>query len=123
MKLKKTEMENVMMDLKNMMYKRKIKRLKNQVDGGRMIIDQLNRELSDNEAGIEHLKIVLEEQHQEILNLKKALLFYLDVATSQCSSRYDKDMDYWCKKLLDCNHKAAKKLYGNYKYESEWELG
>ncbi|WP_405286518.1 hypothetical protein [Methanobrevibacter sp.] len=111
------------MGLKNMMYKRKIKQLKNKVDGGRMIIDQLNRELSDSESTIEHLNNVVEDQHQEILNLKKALLFHLDVSVSACASRYDKEMDYWCKKLLNCNHDAAKKLYGNYPYESEWELG
>lgn len=106
-----------------MAYKRKIKRLKNKVDGGTIIINQLNRELSDSEEAVEHYKKLLEERHEENLRLKEALLFYLDVATSLSSSRYDKDMDYWCKKLLDCNHKAAKKLYGHYQYEQEWELG
>lgn len=106
-----------------MVYKRKIKRLKNKVDGGTIIINQLNRELSDSEEAAEHYKKLLEEKHEENLRLKEALLFYLDVATGECSSQYYKDMEYWCSKLLDCNHEAAKKLYGNYKYEREWELG
>lgn len=65
-------------------------------------------------------KGIAEQDNQE---LKEALLFYLDVSVSLASSNYTKDMEYWCRKLLNCSHEEARKRYGDYKYEQEWELG
>lgn len=61
---------------------------------------------------------VIEENEQ----LKKALLFFLDVANSQCSSSFRKDMEHDCQKLFNCSYDEAKDKYGNYD-TTWWELG
>lgn len=64
----------------------------------------------------------LNELHKENQELKKALLFYLDVATAGCSSRFYHDMNKWCQILLDCSYDEANERYGDFKYAERWEL-
>lgn len=54
--------------------------------------------------------------------LKKALLFYLDIAISESSSNYQNDLDKWCNILFNCDYEEAKRRYGDFKYNERWEL-
>ena len=64
------------------------------------------------------IKRLTEENKQ----LKKALLFFLDVANGQCSSSFQKDMEHDCQKLFNCSYSEAKDKYEGYD-ASWWELG
>ena len=61
----------------------------------------------------------LEEENEQ---LKQALLFFLDVANSQLSSSFVKDMEHDCQKLFNCSYSEAKDKYGGYD-ATWWELG
>lgn len=61
----------------------------------------------------------LKEENEQ---LKQALLFFLDVANSQCSSSFQKDMEHDCQKLFNCSYGEAKDKYGGYD-ATWWELG
>ena len=56
--------------LKIMALKRENKRLRDSLEGSKDIIDQLNREISDNEATIEYYNMLLEERFQELKKYK-----------------------------------------------------
>lgn len=58
-------------DLEVMALKRRIKRLKDENDSAKRIIDQLNKELSDNELTIEHYEMLMEEQFQKLKKYKE----------------------------------------------------
>ena len=66
----------------------------------------------------EFLRLYKEENEQ----LKQALLFFLDIANSECSSSFGKDMEYDCQKLFNCSYSEAKYKYGGYD-ATWWELG
>lgn len=59
---------------------------------------------------------------EENEQLKQALLFFVDVANSECSSNWREDMENDCQKLFNCSYNEAKEKYGNYD-GSWWELG
>ena len=59
---------------------------------------------------------------EENKQLKQELLFFLDVANSQCSSSFQKDMEHDCQKLFNCSYSESKDKYGGYD-ASWWELG
>lgn len=46
--------------------------------------------------------------------LKKALLFFYDVANCECSTNWKGDMEKGCKKFFNCTYEEAKSKYGNY---------
>ena len=56
--------------LKIMALKRENKRLRDSLEGSKDIIDQLNREISDNESTIEYYNMLLEERFQELKKYK-----------------------------------------------------
>lgn len=56
--------------LKIMALQRENKRLRDSLEGSKDIIDQLNREISDNEATIEYYNMLLEEGFQELKKYK-----------------------------------------------------
>lgn len=56
--------------LKIMALKRENKRLRDSLEGSKDIINQLNREISDNEATIEYYNMLLEERFQELKKYK-----------------------------------------------------
>lgn len=62
------------------------------------------------------------ELEKENEQLKQALLFFLDVANSECSSSFEKDMEHDCRKLFNCSYSEAKDKYGDYD-ATWWELG
>ena len=70
----------------------------------------------------EGLKALLNDMNNDIQHLKQALLFFLDVANSECSSSFQKDMEHDCQKLFNCSYDEAKKKYGGYN-ATWWELG
>ena len=59
---------------------------------------------------------------KENLELKQAVLFYLDCTTLHCAVKFDDSMDKWCKILLDCSFQEAKEKYGDFKYAQRFEL-
>lgn len=65
--------------LEVMALKRKVKRLKNENEGAKRIIKQLNRELADNEATLEHYGNIIEEQFQELKKYKSKEELYENV--------------------------------------------
>ena len=65
---------------------------------------------------------LLNKLNDENEQLKQALLFFLDVANSECSSSFQKDMEHDCQKLFNCSYDEAKKKYGGYN-ATWWELG
>lgn len=56
----------------------------------------------------------LNELSDENQGLKKALLFFVDVANTECSSRWDEDMEKDCQNLFNCSYEEAKEKYGDY---------
>ena len=62
------------------------------------------------------------ELEKENEQLKQALLFFLDVANSECSSSFEKDMEHDYRKLFNCSYSEAKDKYGGYD-ATWWELG
>ena len=56
--------------LKIMALQRENKRLRDSLEGSKDIIDQLNREISDNEATIEYYNMLLEERFQKLKKYK-----------------------------------------------------
>ena len=56
--------------LKIMALQRENKRLRDSLEGSKDIIDQLNREIYDNEATIEYYNMLLEERFQELKKYK-----------------------------------------------------
>lgn len=56
--------------LKIMALKRENKRLRDKLKSSKHTIDQLNREISDNEATIEYYNMLLEERFQELKKYK-----------------------------------------------------
>lgn len=57
-------------ELKIMALKRENKRLRDKLKSSKHTIDQLNREISDNEATIEYYNMLLEERFQELKKYK-----------------------------------------------------
>lgn len=53
-----------------MALKRENKRLRDSLEGSKDIIDQLNREISDNESTLEYYNMLLEERFQELKKYK-----------------------------------------------------
>lgn len=64
----------------------------------------------------------LNELNDENRQLKQALLFFVDVTNSECSSNWQKDMENDCQKLFNCSYEEAKEKYGDYDC-TWWELG
>lgn len=97
--------------------------------------ETLQQELQRSEEENEQLKIRFNEEREKSLKfcrnidaltieneqLKKALLFFLDVANGQCSSSFQKDMEHDCQKLFNCSYSEAKDKYGSYD-ATWWEL-
>ena len=67
----------------------------------------------------EGLKALLNDMNNDIQHLKQALLFYIDVATCETSSNFDKDMEKTCQTIFGCSYDDANKKYGEYEFESE----
>lgn len=57
-------------ELKIMALKRENKRLRDKLKSSKHTIDQLNREISDNEATIEYYNMLLEDRFQELKKYK-----------------------------------------------------
>ena len=57
-------------ELKIRALKRENKRLRDKLKSSKHTIDQLNREISDNEATIEYYNMLLEERFQELKKYK-----------------------------------------------------
>lgn len=57
-------------ELKIMALKRENKRLRDKLKSSKHTIDQLNREISDNEATIEYYTMLLEDRFQELKKYK-----------------------------------------------------
>ncbi len=57
-------------ELKIMALKRENKRLRDKLKSSKHTIDQLNREISDNESTIEYYNMLLEERFQELKKYK-----------------------------------------------------
>lgn len=64
----------------------------------------------------------MNELNDENQTLKEALLFFVDVATSECSSNWKWDMENACQRLFNCSYEEAKEKYDDYD-GSWWELG
>lgn len=47
--------------------------------------------------------------------IKQALLFFIDVANTECSSNWHEDMEKDCQKLFNCSYEEAEEKYGGYK--------
>jgi len=65
---------------------------------------------------------LLNELNEENQRLKKALLFFVDVSNSECSSNWRRDMENDCQRLFNCSYEEAKEKYGDYD-SNWWELG
>ena len=57
---------------------------------------------------------LLNELHEENEQLKKALLFFYDVANCECSTNWKGDMEKGCKRFFNCTYEEAKEKYGDY---------
>ena len=57
-------------ELKIMALKRENKRLRDKLKSSKHTIDQLNREISDNESTIEYYNMLLEDRFQELKKYK-----------------------------------------------------
>ena len=58
----------------------------------------------------------IKELEKENEQLKKALLFFVDVANTECSSNWTEDMEKDCKRLFNCTYEEAKEKYGDYEW-------
>ena len=67
----------------------------------KMIADKLNKLEKENE------------------HLKKALLFYIDVALCGTSSNFNKDFDNLCNNLFGCSYNEIKHLYSDINDEDD----
>ena len=56
----------------------------------------------------------IKELSEENEQLKKALLFFYDVANCECSTNWKEDMEKGCKRFFNCTYEEAKEKYGNY---------
>ena len=101
-------------------------------------LNNVNGELAsviDNENHYNHIhytKIVklLNKQDEEIkqlekenFELKQALLYFMDCATFEHSSTFDKDMEELCKAIFNCSYEEANEKYGDFNPYKKWELG
>lgn len=73
--------------------------------------------ISCDEHTVDCLTDLLNELNTENTKLKKALLFFIDVANTETSSRYSEDMENDCQKIFNCSHKKAQEKYGGWEYE------
>lgn len=64
---------------------------------------------------------LLNELHEENEQLKKALLFFYDVANCECSTNWKGDMEKGCKRFFNCTYEEAEEKYGDYD-GMWWEL-
>lgn len=69
---------------------------------------------SDSEEEIKSLVDKLNAFVEENEKLKKALLFFIDVANVECSSNWVEDMEKDCQKLFNCSYEEAEEKYGGY---------
>ena len=93
------------------------------------VANLLNKLLSENKQLIQHRKDCIDKAKwfnneidslfKENKKLKQALLFYIDVATCETSSNFDKDMEKTCQAIFGCSYDDANKKYGEYEFESE----
>lgn len=83
------------------------------------ILEKENEQLKSCNGEMEDYLARLEEENKQ---LKQALLFFLDVANSQCSLSFQKDMEHDCQKLFNCSYSEAKEKYSGYD-ATWWELG
>ena len=63
----------------------------------------------NNEKDLEISK--LKKENKE---LQQALLWYFDIAVSESSSTYDKDMEHGCQILFGCSHDEAEEKYAGF---------
>ena len=95
------------------------------IDGARVIKDNEDKytfATTFETATLINYRKALNELNDENEQLKQALLFFLDVANSECSSSFGKDMEHDCHKLFNCSYSEAKDKYGDYD-ATWWELG
>ncbi|MBR0059337.1 MAG: hypothetical protein IJP99_08420 [Methanobrevibacter sp.] len=59
---------------------------------------------------------------EENLELKQALLYFMDCATFEHSSTFDKDMEELCKAIFDCSYDEANEKYGDFDPYEKWGL-
>lgn len=59
-------------------------------------------------------QIKVNDLNEENQRLKEALLFFVDVSNSECSSNWRKDMENDCQRLFNCSYEEAKEKYGDY---------
>ena len=78
------------------------------------IIKQITKDYNE----LKQINTRCNERYRELADenegLKQALLFFLDVANTECSSSFEKDMEHDCQKLFNCSYNEAKKKYGGY---------
>jgi len=83
------------------------------------LLNELNQEAKDNEhyhtEVLRSYKAVSEENEQ----LKKALLFYIDVSLCETSSNFNKDFDNICNNLFGCSYNEIKHLYADISNEDD----
>ena len=84
----------------------------NEFDEVEYIMDKAMMEDRDFAEFIDFVEDVCKENEQ----LKKALLFFVDVANAECSSNWLEDMEKDCKKLFNCTYEEAKEKYGDYEW-------
>ena len=84
------------------------------------LLNNQNRELDNRKQIIKTLTQEYKELKEENQKLRELVLFYLDVATGECSSHYHKHMEEMCKLIFCCSHQEAKEKYGRYK--DEWDI-
>lgn len=63
----------------------------------------------------------IKELEKENEQLKKALLFFYDVANCECSINWKGDMEKGCKRFFNCTYEEAEEKYGDYD-GMWWEL-
>lgn len=63
----------------------------------------------------------IKELSEENEQLKKALLFFYDVANCECSTNWKGDMEKGCKRFFNCTYEEAEEKYGDYD-GMWWEL-
>jgi len=81
-------------------------------------------EYSDDEDYIDWLSgqkavDVLNHFAEENEQLKKALLFYIDVALCETSSNFNKDFDNICNNVFSCSYNEIKPLYSDISDEDD----
>lgn len=83
--------------------------------------EQLKSRCNDYDKALKTLQDLTDRKLKENEQLKKALLFFYDVANCECSTNWKVDMEKGCKRFFNCTYEEAEEKYGDYD-GMWWEL-